>query len=179
MGGCIPNYSAHTATNCVLVVPLLCFGLYGQDTMSPRAIGVSFIGFLIATFLLSPDLDLRNSTPTRNWGVFKFVWFGYSKVFRHRGQSHSFIFSRMTKLAYLVLIGLFFSMVVEVFLNMASEKVFGDAFVCAWDTVFLFIHDNVIYLIRYKEDIFAAMFGIVLSDWIHICSDRLYSKIKN
>ena len=30
--------------------------------------------FLVGTYLLSPDLDLVDSDPTRSWGIFQTIW---------------------------------------------------------------------------------------------------------
>lgn len=61
-----------------------------------------FVGaYLVSTFLLSPDLDLHRNRSKNNWGFIRFIWFPYSKLFKHRGLSHSLIFGTLTRLFYL------------------------------------------------------------------------------
>jgi uncharacterized metal-binding protein len=56
--------------------------------------------------MLSPDLDLRHNRSRRRWGPLGFLWIPYTKIFKHRGVSHSLIFGTLTRLGYLGLIAL-------------------------------------------------------------------------
>ncbi len=67
--------------------------------------------YLISVFLLSPDLDLHKNRSKKNWGLLRFIWYPYSKIFKHRGISHSLFFGTLTRIFYLYgfyFIGLFF-----------------------------------------------------------------------
>ncbi len=68
---------------------------------------VIFAGaYLFSSLLLSPDLDLRQNQSRRRWGVLGFLWIPYTKIFKHRGVSHSLLLGTLTRLGYLGLIAL-------------------------------------------------------------------------
>lgn len=71
--------------------------------------GLAFAsGYLIGTFLITPDLDLADGhvNAKRNWGLLGGLWIPYGKMSRHRGISHSWITGPLTRVIYLaVLIG--------------------------------------------------------------------------
>ncbi|HCL58015.1 MAG TPA: hypothetical protein DHW82_13555 [Spirochaetia bacterium] len=61
-----------------------------------------FLGsYIFSTFMLSPDLDLHKNRSKLNWGFLRFIWYPYSKIFSHRGISHSLIFGILTRLVYI------------------------------------------------------------------------------
>jgi uncharacterized metal-binding protein len=62
--------------------------------------------YLFSSLMLSPDLDLRHNRSRRRWGPLGFLWIPYTKIFKHRGVSHSLIFGTLTRLGYLGLIAL-------------------------------------------------------------------------
>ncbi len=64
-----------------------------------------FVGaYLFSSLLLSPDLDLRHNAARRRWGLLGFVWLPYTKIFKHRGVSHSLLLGTLTRLGYLALL---------------------------------------------------------------------------
>lgn len=64
-----------------------------------------FVGaYLFSSLLLSPDLDLRHNEARQRWGLLGFVWLPYTKIFKHRGVSHSLLFGTLTRLGYLALL---------------------------------------------------------------------------
>lgn len=66
---------------------------------------VLFAGaYLCSSLWLSPDLDLRQNETRRRWGLLGFVWMPYTKIFKHRGVSHSLLFGTLTRLGYLGLL---------------------------------------------------------------------------
>jgi uncharacterized metal-binding protein len=138
----------------------------------------AFLSYLGATFLLSPDLDLNHSIPTRNWGILKFIWMGYPRIFRHRGKSHSLFFSSLTKIVYLIVVGialiasfLFFSKIYDQrSLAIALDETVGESH--------SLLQDILNRVIPYKRYFISSLIGITLSDWVHILSDRIFSTVK-
>jgi uncharacterized metal-binding protein len=60
-----------------------------------------FIGTLIGGLLLSPDLDTR-SRPFYRWGPFRFIWWPYQWMIRHRSPwSHGLFLASWLRLLYL------------------------------------------------------------------------------
>lgn len=69
--------------------------------------GALFAGaYLFSSLLLSPDLDLRHNRSRRRWGLLGFIWIPYTKIFKHRGVSHSLLFGTLTRLGYLGVLAL-------------------------------------------------------------------------
>ena len=55
---------------------------------------------LFGGLMFGPDLDTQSRQYTR-WGVFRFLWFPYRVVFRHRSRwSHGLIFSTLIRVLY-------------------------------------------------------------------------------
>lgn len=64
--------------------------------------GPIFLGCLVGTIWLSPDLDLHHSRPTKRWGWFKPIWKRYAKRSKHRGISHTPVVGTLTRVLYLL-----------------------------------------------------------------------------
>lgn len=79
------------------------------DAVLPLPARVAAVAsYLVGTFLVTPDLDLANRSvrAKSNWGVFGWMWLPYGAVFRHRGLSHSWIVGPLTRIMYLIILGL-------------------------------------------------------------------------
>lgn len=59
------------------------------------------LSYLFSSLMFSPDLDLRHNRSRNNWGILGCVWLPYTKIFKHRGLSHSLLFGTVTRLFYL------------------------------------------------------------------------------
>jgi uncharacterized metal-binding protein len=60
-----------------------------------------FIGaLLLSARFISPDIDMKNTTPYRNWGVFRHLLIPYAWLFSHRGMSHHPIWGPLTLIPY-------------------------------------------------------------------------------
>ena len=76
---------------------------FGRDEMV-EYIGVFVLTYLFSSFLLSPDMDLKNSDSMKNWGVLRHLWRAYANGFRQRGLSHVPILGTLTRLVYILLL---------------------------------------------------------------------------
>mgnify|MGYP002624350342 CR=1 FL=1 len=95
----MPAGDQHLKLELVLL-PFFGAVYYALDPEPARAAGFA-LAYLGASLLLSPDLDLRHNDARRRWGVLGFIWIPYSKLFRHRGVSHSLLFGVLTRIGYL------------------------------------------------------------------------------
>lgn len=122
--------------------------------------GAVFTGaYLFSSFLLSPDLDLRYNRSRRHWGVLGCIWVPYTKIFKHRGISHSVLLGTLTRLGYLGLLALLI------------------AFALGSLGVWTISPDS---LTTSPIDLrFAAILGagLWLPNIIHILTDRIYSAL--
>ncbi|AEB12757.1 metal-binding protein [Marinithermus hydrothermalis] len=105
----MPSGRTHEAINLTALGLLSAGYLYGrtQGYGPPDEWAFAFVGgYLVGTFLITPDLDLaeRRVTAKRYWGVLGWLWVPYGLLFRHRGWSHTWIVGPLSRLAYLVLL---------------------------------------------------------------------------
>jgi uncharacterized metal-binding protein len=162
-------------SNLVLSLPLTYYGFFCQTWLEPRKVATITISFIVATLFFSPDLDLAHSQPTRNWGIFRPIWYCYPKLFRHRGSSHSFLFSSLSKLAYLaLLISIFFGMFTFMFQLIRQRELnaaWNDSKALFWQAGL----DSYTFLVQRRDLCIPILSGLVLSDWFHILTDRVFS----
>ena len=58
------------------------------------------VTMLFGGLMFGPDLDIQSRQYTR-WGIFRFLWFPYKFVFRHRSRwSHGIIFGTLIRVLY-------------------------------------------------------------------------------
>jgi len=128
-------------------------------------------GYLISTFLMSPDVDLSFSKPSRRLGVFRYIWFPFWLFSRHRGITHVPFLGSLIKLFYLTL--LFFFMYF-VLLGLFSVLGYGEG-------ISFLLRYNPFELIEEsasREELFYFVAGFVLADLYHVILDLITSALK-
>jgi uncharacterized metal-binding protein len=96
----MPSGKTHTAVE-LLLGPGLAAGYYALLHPGVPELAVFSGAYLFSSLLLSPDLDLHKNLARRRWGPLGFIWAPYSKLFKHRGISHSLVLGPLTRLVYL------------------------------------------------------------------------------
>lgn len=75
------------------------------------------ITFLVAGFMLGPDLDIQ-SVQYRRWGPIRWIWYPYQVMIKHRSPwSHGPMIGTLVRVIYLALWMAFFTAVAMVALN--------------------------------------------------------------
>lgn len=145
---------------CVLLIILLYFFIKTSNIRGDYFLVFPLIvGYLFGTYFFGPDLDIK-SRPTKRWGVLKFLWIPYRKLFKHRSIfTHGIIIGDILRIIYLFLIFLFPSyliicLIFKIDLSMNHFSVFKNI-----DFIFICI-------------------GIILSSSVHTITDVLYSSYK-
>lgn len=172
----MPGYKAHVTINVsVLTLGAALSAKYLDVTKNTTLTAV--LSFLVATVLLSPDLDLAVSNPTKNWGILRLLWAPYQIFFKHRGWSHSVFLSSFTRIFYLFLLGAvacFAAITIDQMFSSASSTqdamregsyAFVDVIKRSWTVAY-----------AYRASLNAAVLGIFLSDLLHIMADRAVSR---
>ena len=123
-------------------------------------------GWLFSTFIFSPDTDLK---PKKSLGPFRFIFYPYSALFRHRGLSHNILFGTFTRLLYMALLLFVF----QTGYLALSGKVDMD-FMLSWKQMMYTFNYKILpshefYLITF------AFFGMAAADFCHYLMDFLYS----
>jgi uncharacterized metal-binding protein len=122
------------------------------------------LGTWVGGFLLSPDLDTR-SRPFYRWGLFRFIWWPYQWVAKHRsGLSHGIFLAPWLRLLYLsaVLIALYTGL----YLYLAQAAGLPTDLHTPRQTVLAFLKAHL-------NDFLLLGAGIWLESLIHIILDRL------
>jgi len=83
-----------------IIAALVVAACYWQEVQGVDGLWALPLGVLFGAWLLSPDLDLWNTLPTKRWGPLRFLWAPYSWACTHRGVSHSWILGPLSRLLY-------------------------------------------------------------------------------
>ncbi|WP_448587693.1 metal-binding protein [Thermocrinis sp.] len=128
----------------------------------PKEFYIPFgFGYLIGTFLLSPDLDLRHSKPSKRWGPLKILWYPYQKRSKHRGISHTPILGSFVRLFYVLLVITAVYYVIYFFSgyeNLSKANPF-----------------RLLESVAKEEWLFYALLGLIASELMHLLVDILWS----
>ncbi|MHA1287283.1 MAG: DUF2227 family putative metal-binding protein [Candidatus Thorarchaeota archaeon] len=92
----MPDYKTHELIN-ISALPLML--IVGLDTLPILALLLFSLGYCFATFLVTPDLDIK-SRPYNRWKVFCILWWPYKKLFKHRGLSHHCVWGPVSLITY-------------------------------------------------------------------------------
>ena len=94
----MPSGKTHDAITLILAVPtfVCAWGITGSLALAVAATAATLFG----GFMFGPDLDIQSRQYAR-WGIFRFLWFPYRVVFRHRSRwSHGIIFGTLIRVIY-------------------------------------------------------------------------------
>lgn len=104
----MPSGKTHERINGWFIHSLIFISLHILSYLQFGVLGLlsSFLfvaGYIIGTYYLGPDLDIK-SRPFYRWGILRFIWKPYQKLFHHRSfWTHSLIISDVIRWAYLLL----------------------------------------------------------------------------
>lgn len=120
-------------------------------------------GYLFGTFLLSPDLDLPHSRPSRRWRALRFIWKAYQLFSKHRGASHVPLVGTFLRFTYLLSLFVFFYFVLLGISRQYAPQVAG----------FLLMLDpfKLLSYAAQREEVFYFALGVVVSEVFHVALD--------
>jgi uncharacterized metal-binding protein len=148
----MPGDRVHTSVG-LLLLPILAYAVLKVGL--PATVFIAT--YIFSLLWLSPDIDLENSKSMKRWGILRFIWLPYAKLFRHRGISHNIVLGPLTRLIYLLIIAGF---VYSLFRMLGFEIVVGVAGVTT------------------KENVLAFLAGFWLPDVLHVFLDRIDEFLK-
>ena len=96
----MPSGKTHDAITWLAAVPTA--GAAWLLTGSVLLAAVVTAATLFGGLMFGPDLDIQSRQYTR-WGVFRFIWWPYKVVFRHRSRlTHGIVFGTLIRVLYFV-----------------------------------------------------------------------------
>ncbi len=128
------------------------------------------VGYIVGTFLLSPDIDLPNSRPSRRWSLLKCLWLPYQNLSRHRGFSHIPIVGSLLRLIYIVSVVIFLYFVLIGILSFLDRSL---SYLIASFNPFEFLSE----LFRSEGSLYFVA-GIICADVVHIVLDWVTSLLR-
>ncbi len=160
----MPGFVGHTVANTALVigttVVMRAQSWSWQDVLAVNS------GIVIATFVLSPDMDLFHSHSIKGWGWLRLLWWPYSRFARHRDRLHFPIIGTMARWLYVLTILAFLLIPFQWWLHHIGLRI---AFDFTGDT------EDLLYNALYLADVFL---GAVLADTLHYVLDLASTKLK-
>lgn len=149
------NYRAHTSFNLFIAFPITILLLFYFFSVEIRHLAIFSSAFIYGTLFMSPDMDLAHQIrPLSLRGFFAFPFLPYSYFFRHRGLSHSVIFGSLTRVLWLLVLG--------VFLFFLYYKVPPHLSSFIW------------FFEQYHTELSFAFGGIFSADFSHLVLDRRF-----
>lgn len=146
------QYKTHTKFNLFFAMPCFSLIIFFFFTSDIRFLRIFVVAFAYATFFMNPDLDLAHQIKFLSIrGILTSPFRLYSKIFSHRGLSHSIVFGTLTRLSFLAVTALF----------------------CIWiytqatpslDSIWAFIY-------KYQTSLAYAFSGFFLADISHLALD--------
>jgi uncharacterized metal-binding protein len=132
---------------------------------SPEIISSFVAGWLIATFIFSPDTDIM---PKKRTGPLQFLLYPYSILFKHRGVSHSFLLGTFIRIIYCIVL---FGVILFILYRMKLIDYSGQDYILFIKT---FIQQWDLSLVPYKI-VTWFFIGMFLADTHHYCLDWVTS----
>lgn len=149
------NYKTHSIFNIFFALPLLIVGVYFSLYPSIEQLLIFSSAFIYTTLFMSPDMDLAYKI---KWysvrGMISLPFRIYSRVFRHRGISHSLLLGSITRILWLACF------------------IFLMLYLFNW--IFFSKQSLVTTYTLYKEELLYGFFGIWLADSAHLLLDKLF-----
>ena len=150
----------HDAVNLAVLPAFLYF--------LPKEFYIPFgAGYLVGTFLLSPDIDMPTSNPSKRWSLLRFIWYPYQKFSKHRGLSHVPVIGSLLRLFYItaVVVFLYFSLIgVLTLLDRNLSLQVAD----------FNLLEHLSRVLNSEEGLYFVA-GIICADVVHIVLDILWS----
>ncbi|MCB1109040.1 MAG: DUF2227 family putative metal-binding protein [Chlamydiia bacterium] len=146
------QYKTHAKFNLFLALPVLVGAIYYLFHPYWTLLALFSFAFAYSTLFMSPDMDLAHQIKFFSLrGLLTSPFRLYSRIFRHRGLSHSILFGTLTRIGFLSLLAL------------AGLWIYSQAFPSP-NSFLVFLKSNQIPIIY-------AFAGIFCADLCHLLLD--------
>jgi uncharacterized metal-binding protein len=170
----VPNAKKHKKINLILLPLLLVLIYFFYPNELHIIIGTLF--YVYATFWFNPDADITNQTKmfSINGLMTLPMRLSFAPFFKHRGISHSFLGT----LLRILCLGVF--VLATLYLYLLVSKFVATGFITTSDLLKTLIntgvggHTIIGFIIKKKAYFVAGLIGIIISDFVHILSDKIF-----
>lgn len=172
----IASGKTHTKINILGIAGLLP-ALYIFTNYSQSVLALFGAGALFGTFFLSPDLDLKQSASNKAWGGFRWLWYGYHRMFGHRKLSHFVLIGTGSRIIYLALFSILLIFTGHlIYWVIKSPGLYG--FLQAQEKTGDIIKQGTLWIHQYRIESLACFAGLVFADALHLVVDLIYSQCR-
>ncbi len=112
----MPSGETHLKINWIILILINILIVFFHSLIEIREFALFNIIYILTSYLVSPDLDLDSSV-YRRWSIFRWVWYPYREIMKHRGLSHSIVFGPLSIILNLAL----YILPVILFINMIDQ----------------------------------------------------------
>ena len=112
----MPSGDTHIKINWIVLILINILIMFFHTHIEIREFALFNIIYILTSYLISPDLD-TNSTVYKNWSIFRWIWYPYREIMKHRGLSHSIVFGPLSIILNLAL----YILPVILFINMIDQ----------------------------------------------------------
>ena len=97
----MPNAKSHDSITYITSVIIFCTSLMFLPILNSIILLISYV---FAGYMFNGDLDVHSKPYTR-WGLLKFIWIPYQRLFKHRSKyTHGFIIGTLIRLLWILII---------------------------------------------------------------------------
>ena len=112
----MPSGETHIKINWIVLIIINIIIVFFHTLIEIREFALFNIIYILTSYLISPDLDLDSSV-YRRWSIFRWIWYPYREIMKHRGLSHSIVFGPLSIILNLAL----YILPVILFINMIDQ----------------------------------------------------------
>lgn len=169
----MPSGKTHDRIAFALVIPLVLTGeLLLNLTVWQNVIFV--VAALFCQLMFGPDLDAK-SVHYKRWGLLRWIWIPYRKIFRHRSRySHGILAGTATRIAYFALI----STIAMITLDYILYKAFGVSLLIKLAPQII-AATSIVQSKHFIAAALSASAGVFAGGFIHTITDKICSFFKN
>ncbi len=112
----MPSGKTHLQINWIVLILINILIVFFHTLIEIREFASFNIIYILTSYLISPDLDIDSSV-YRRWSIFRWIWYPYREIMKHRGLSHSIVFGPLSIILNLAL----YIVPVILFINMIDQ----------------------------------------------------------
>jgi uncharacterized metal-binding protein len=167
----MPSGKNHDKIAVISIIPVFFTGYLLLKFNSVESL-ILTISVLFSQLMFGPDLDAK-STQYKRWGIIKWIWLPYRKLFRHRSKfSHGLLLGPTLRCIYLLCIALMIFIGINFFvysyfdINLAVKMI-------------NILKTGIFYIQSAKSYIILVISGLFFGAAIHTLTDKITSFFNN